>query len=99
MMKTGFSLQKLAHEAKIRVKKNRTWRARIFLLLDDPESSKKAWVVHKFIIFMVCLSMFAFCAQNTIEFNKYGPHTEACRNEMLDYCDKKTDDWGTPELV
>ncbi|CAK4213145.1 unnamed protein product [Aphanomyces euteiches] len=64
----------------------KSFRHRLYLLMERPHSSRQAVYVNRFFLAMVILSMLLFYAETTPEFQVYGVSSQLCHRAVEAYC-------------
>ncbi len=68
-----------------------SWRSRLWMLLELPNSSREAKGLRGVLMFLIFLSVFTLYTQTLTTMSKYGEHTVICSKVVDIYCGNKND--------
>lgn len=77
-----------------------SFRGKLWLALEVPDSSQLASVINKVMVAFALLSIFLFCCESLPELASSGVETQGCRRAVHDYCTKtdfQGDRWDAPD--
>lgn len=75
-------------------KKN--WRARLWVLLEQSDSSRQSRLSQLILIGMISLSIIILYTETFISFSHYGENSRVCEKVLVEYCSDKFDYFSDP---
>jgi hypothetical protein len=79
------------HQARMLTSDPTSWKTRLWILLELPNSSKEAKTLQIILIFLISFSIFILYTQTSVNLTLYGESTTICGKVVQIYCDDKFD--------
>jgi hypothetical protein len=84
------------HQARMLTSDPNSWKTRLWILLELPNSSKEAKTLQIILIFLISFSIFILYTQTSVNLTQYGENTTICGKVLRIYCDNKFDNTLDP---